>query len=511
EEELSVERKALNINIVNKHLTDNEVMAQALVFMLAGYETTGTLLSFCTYELALNPHIQDILCKEVNSVMDSNGEIIYEELAKLPYLDSVISETLRLHTPVQRLSRMATTNYPLGETGITLKAGQQIDFPIYAIHTSEEYYPKPFQFNPDRFMPENRHNIIPYTYLPFGAGPRNCIGMRFALLEAKLALAHIVTKYKFFQTPNTDVPIKYKRSLGLTAPQRLIVGIEKRLYLSRGLNHWSKRGIKGPRPIPIFGNLLDFFIIPQPIQELKWFKNYGKIYGHFLGKTAILTISDPKLIKNVLVKDFHLFPDRSKFAQTKDPIMSRNLTQLTGDDWKRVRSIVSPTFTSGKMKKMYPRIKECLNDFMNHLETFALKREEIDVKDMYGNYTMDVIATCAFATKTDVHKSLDNPFVVNARIAFNTNPIKRVAILMLPSVLQKLFGLSTSHTREFFIGSIRQIMANRTKSEGKKYNDFLQLLIDVEKQQDIVRDENDNLDSHHVNEGKYSFYYIIYL
>ncbi|CAG2167306.1 unnamed protein product, partial [Oppiella nova] len=228
EEELESEKKALNVNLVNKQLTEYEILAQAIVFFLAGYETTATTLTFCTYELALNQDIQDKLYEEINSAVDSNGEISYEELARLPYLDAVLSETLRLHPPAQRLARLASTDYKLGETGITLLKGQQIEFPIHGIHHLEEYYPNPFQFNPDRFLPENRHNIIPYTYLPFGAGPRNCIGMRFALLEAKLGLAHIIRKYRFFRTPNTDVPLIYKRSFRLASPKRLLVGIEKR-------------------------------------------------------------------------------------------------------------------------------------------------------------------------------------------------------------------------------------------------------------------------------------------
>jgi len=226
---LESEKKALNVNLVNKQLTEYEILAQAIVFFLAGYETTATTLTFCTYELALNQDIQDKLYEEINSAVDSNGEISYEELARLPYLDAVLSETLRLHPPALRLVRLASTDYKLGETGITLPKGQQIEFPIHGIHHLEEYYPNPFQFNPDRFMPENRHKITPYTYLPFGAGPRNCIGMRFALLEAKLALANIIRKFKFFQTTQTDIPLRYKRSFGLTAPQRLIVGIEKRV------------------------------------------------------------------------------------------------------------------------------------------------------------------------------------------------------------------------------------------------------------------------------------------
>ena len=165
----------------------------------------------------------------MNTTLDSKGEISYEELAKLPLLDAVISETLRLHSPALRTARMASTDYKLGDTGITLFKGQQVIIPIYAIHHAEEFYPEPFKFKPDRFMPENRHLIKPYTYLPFGGGPRNCIGMRFALLEAKLCLAHIVTKYKFFSSEHTDVPLIPKISAnGLNTPKRVIVGIEKR-------------------------------------------------------------------------------------------------------------------------------------------------------------------------------------------------------------------------------------------------------------------------------------------
>ena len=165
----------------------------------------------------------------MNNAMDSNGELSYEVLAGLPFLDAVLSETLRLHSPAIRISRLVNTKYELGHTGITLEKGQQVEVPIYGIHHCEEFYPEPFKFNPDRFLPENRHLIKPYTYLPFGAGPRNCIGMRFALLEAKLALAHIVTKFKFFRSPQTDVPLLPKRVFRLNTPKRVVVGIERRI------------------------------------------------------------------------------------------------------------------------------------------------------------------------------------------------------------------------------------------------------------------------------------------
>ncbi|CAG2167944.1 unnamed protein product [Oppiella nova] len=204
-------RNLLSIDSSNKRLSDYEIQAQGWVFFVAGYETTATTLSFCSYQLALNPHIQDRLYEEVEGVVDSDGEIKYDELVKLPLLDAILSETLRLYPPLVRLTRKSKSDYMLGDTGIQLYGGQDIKIPVYAIHHSEEFYPNADKFDPDRFMPHNRHNINPYIYLPFGAGPRHCIGMRFALMEAKLA-----------------VPLKFKTITRICAAEKVVVGIEKR-------------------------------------------------------------------------------------------------------------------------------------------------------------------------------------------------------------------------------------------------------------------------------------------
>ncbi len=160
--------------------------------------------------MALNPHVQDKLYEEVNAVADKNGDIDYDTLMKLPYLDSVLSETLRKYPPFFRLERRVAQKYKLGDSGIELFKDQIVEIPVFAIHHSEEFYPNPDDFNPDRFMPKNRSQIKSYTYLPFGVGPRNCIGLRFALLEAKLGVSKLIQRYKFFRSENTDVPLKWK-------------------------------------------------------------------------------------------------------------------------------------------------------------------------------------------------------------------------------------------------------------------------------------------------------------
>jgi cytochrome P450 len=220
--------KALNIDVVNKNLREDEILSQSWLFLLAGYETTSTALTFCLYELALHPEVQDILFDELNSSMDSKEEFSYEIVAKLPFLNAVISETLRLYPPFLRLEREVSQEYELGKTGITLFEGQLIQISIYAVQHSEEFFPKPEEFMPQRFMPENREKIIPYSYIPFAVGPRNCIAMRFALMEMKVCIARIVTNFKLRKSPKTDVPLKFCTSTHMCKSDNVIVSIQKR-------------------------------------------------------------------------------------------------------------------------------------------------------------------------------------------------------------------------------------------------------------------------------------------
>ena len=111
--------------------------------------------------MALNPDIQERLRAEVDGAVDADGELPYEGLTKLPLLDAVIAETLRLYPPVLRIDRKCSQDYKLGESGITLFKGQDVDIPVYAIHHSSDFYENPEQFNPDRFMPHNRHKLTP--------------------------------------------------------------------------------------------------------------------------------------------------------------------------------------------------------------------------------------------------------------------------------------------------------------------------------------------------------------
>lgn len=134
---------------------------------------------------------------------------------------------LRKYPPIPRLHRICSQEgYKLGN--IQLSKNLVVDISVYGIHHDPDNYPDPGRWDPDRFMPENKALLKPFAYLPFGDGPRNCVGLRFAYQEMKLAVAYIVSRYRFKPAPNTHYPVQYKKSLGLFKPSSTNVCVEKR-------------------------------------------------------------------------------------------------------------------------------------------------------------------------------------------------------------------------------------------------------------------------------------------
>ena len=129
----------------------------------------------------------------------------------MPYLEAVLKETLRKYAPVQVLLRTTVTDGHRLENGLRLERGQVIEIPVGAVHYSPEYYPEPQEFRPERFLPENAHLLVPYTWLPFGAGARNCVGIRFAMEEMKICLAALLENFEFAPAPNTPKELTFQR------------------------------------------------------------------------------------------------------------------------------------------------------------------------------------------------------------------------------------------------------------------------------------------------------------
>nr|CAD7459333.1 unnamed protein product [Timema tahoe] len=226
----------------NIELTDSLLAAQCFVFFVAGFETSSTTIGFALYELAVNPEIQDRASSEVVSVLQGNGgEMTFEAVNKMEYLGrvlddkgtslcvssqgvrcygyTVLTETLRKYPVVPVLSRNCTKPCTIQGTDLLVVKGMKVLIPVVGLHMDPEYYPDPLKFDPERFSEKNQKARPHFTYLPFGEGPRICIGMRFGLLQSKLGLATLLSKYKFTPCEDTSIPLKMDRRAIFASPE----------------------------------------------------------------------------------------------------------------------------------------------------------------------------------------------------------------------------------------------------------------------------------------------------
>ncbi|XP_041675561.1 cytochrome P450 6a8 isoform X1 [Drosophila eugracilis] len=211
---------------VVKGLTIDEVLAQAFVFFIAGFETSSSTMGYALYELAKNPDIQNKVRAEVEEVLEQHDQkFTYECTKDLKYLNQVISETLRLYTIVPNLDRMAAKRYVVpGHPEFVIEAGQSVIIPASAIHRDPSIYPEPLEFRPERFTPEEIKNRPSVAWLPFGDGPRNCIGLRFGQMQARIGLALLIKNFKFSTSSKTSDPLVYD-------PKSFVLGLKDGIYL----------------------------------------------------------------------------------------------------------------------------------------------------------------------------------------------------------------------------------------------------------------------------------------
>ncbi|XP_065339679.1 cytochrome P450 9e2-like [Cloeon dipterum] len=209
------DKKEINISAVANEkgkieFTDTVLTAQAVGFFIDGFETSSLALAFTLHELAMNPSIQDKLREELNNSFESNGgKIDYENIRGCSYLDNILHETLRMYSPAGALARECTKRYTIPDSNVQLEVGDLITIPVYGLHHDPKYFPNPEVFDPDRFTEEAKKTRPAFAYLPFGEGPRQCIGFRFAQAQVKAAIATIVLNFRLEQSEKTEHPVVF--------------------------------------------------------------------------------------------------------------------------------------------------------------------------------------------------------------------------------------------------------------------------------------------------------------
>ncbi|CAL8145468.1 unnamed protein product [Orchesella dallaii] len=210
-----------------ERLSQQTMNSQSLVFFFSGYRTTGSAIVFAMHALAVHQDVQNRLRNELQNI-GKDLDWDYDDLTQLIYMDMVVCEVLRTYPVAARLECKCVKDYEDRDTGLFVPKGAIVAIPINAIHHDLAYYENPDTFDPNHFSPENKFERNPFAFMPFGMGPRHCIGMRFALIEIKAAIAYVVSNFRI--EPATSPPSELKWNYtgsGMLPPK----GLELKLTL----------------------------------------------------------------------------------------------------------------------------------------------------------------------------------------------------------------------------------------------------------------------------------------
>lgn len=258
-------------------------------------------------------------------------------------------------------------------------------------------------------------------------------------------------------------------------------------------SYWKKRGfpfVPGKFPMGSISGLgttehaSDFFK-----REYEKYKNDGPAFGIYMMAKPTLIPTDPELIRDIFTRNFETFHERGlNVSEAADPL-SQHLFFKSGQEWKELRAKLTPTFTSGKMKMMFPNVITKADRMIEYLKPFAEKAEPLEMKEIYSSFTTEVISDVAFGLETDCLGNPDSEFRRMANVAVQPSGWEFLKIFFVVS-FSKLasflrLGFNGKAVTEFFTRIVRETVSYRETNNVQR-NDFMQLLMNIQKTEGLT-------------------------
>ncbi|XP_069582772.1 cytochrome P450 3A2-like [Ranitomeya imitator] len=244
----------------------------------------------------------------------------------------------------------------------------------------------------------------------------------------------------------------------------------------------KKLGVPGPRPLPFIGTFLEYR--KGVVQfDMECFNKYGKLWGLYDGRQPVIAVLDPAIIKTVLVKECYTNFTNRRNLGPKGP-MDSAITIAADEQWKRTRTVLSPTFTSGKLKEMFQIMNHYSNTLVRNIQAYVDKDESCAIKDVLGAYSMDVVTSSSFSVNIDSLNNPNDPFVTKTKKLLKLGLFSPVLILVVlfPFLRPILDGLKVNFFPKdilnFYMNAVTSFKEKRMKGDSSGRVDFLQLMLD---------------------------------
>ncbi|XP_061720091.1 cytochrome P450 6B6-like [Cydia pomonella] len=190
--------------VASLEMNEDLMAAQVFIFFAAGFETSSSATSFTLHQLAYNPNVQKKVQEEIDRVLGQhNNKLSYDAVKEMTYLDWTFKEGMRMFPSLGFLMRECSRKYTIPDTDVTIDEGVRIVVPLQALHMDPQYFENPEEFQPERFSPEEFNLVQKSIYLPFGVGPRACIGERLGLMQSLAGLAAVLSKFTVSPAPES--------------------------------------------------------------------------------------------------------------------------------------------------------------------------------------------------------------------------------------------------------------------------------------------------------------------
>lgn len=303
----------------------------------------------------------------------------------------------------------------------------------------------------------------------------------------------------------------------------LFAAIVAGLYLRNKYSYWLRRGIGGPAPVPLIGTVLPLIFRDRWALEKEWTRRYGKLYGTYQALKPQLVVGDAEVIRQITVKDFDAFPNH-ELSELFNKYQREFLFFLQDDRWRRVRGLMSPTFTSGKIKRMYQLLDACADDLVGAFDEArrppldprrryksarpARELGVVNLKELFSLFTMDAIATCCYGLKlkrelgtTSLQAAASrNDFVRITYKLFNFTWARFLTAVVVPRRLLVKLGWSMSNVADYaelVQVAERLIASRRAQPPTKRFDDYMQILLEASSDDKLELGEMDSLENHH--------------